>query len=68
MRVRIPSLQPIHLIFIVMKDSFKKIQSLADELAENADMSNGGGIIILAVNPNGEKGDPNSLVFIKGAF
>ena len=27
----------------------------------------GGGIIILAVNPNGEKGDPNSLVFIKGS-
>lgn len=49
-----------------MKDSFKKIQSLADELAKNADVSNGGGTIILASNPNAEKGEPNSVVFIKG--
>lgn len=27
----------------------------------------GGGIIILAVNPNGEKGDPKSIIFIKGS-
>lgn len=26
----------------------------------------GGGIIILATNPNSKKGDPNSLVFMKG--
>lgn len=26
----------------------------------------GGGIIILASNPNAEKGEPNSVVFIKG--
>lgn len=49
-----------------MKDSFKKIQSLADELAKNADVSNGGGIIILASNPNAEKGESNSVVFMKG--
>ena len=49
-----------------MKDSFKKIQSLADELAKNADLSNGGGIIILASNPEAEKGEPNSVVFMKG--
>lgn len=49
-----------------MKDSFKKIQSLADELAKNADVANGGGIIIMAANPNGKEGDPNSLVFMKG--
>lgn len=49
-----------------MKDSFKKIQSLADELAKNADVQNGGGIIIMAANPNGNEGDPNSHVFMKG--
>lgn len=49
-----------------MKDSFKKIQSLAEELAKNADVANGGGIIILATNPNSEKGEPNSVVFMKG--
>ena len=49
-----------------MNDSFKKIQSLADELAKNADVTNGGGIIILASNPNAEKGESNSVVFIKG--
>ena len=49
-----------------MNDSFKKIQSLADELAKNADVKNGGGIIILASNPNTEKGEPNSVVFMKG--
>lgn len=49
-----------------MKDSFKKIQSFADELAKNADVANGGGIIIIAANPNGKEGDPNSLVFMKG--
>lgn len=49
-----------------MKDSFKKIQSLADELAKNADVTNGGGIIIMAANPNGKEGDPNSIVFMKG--
>lgn len=26
----------------------------------------GGGIIILASNPNAEKGEPNSVVFMKG--
>ena len=31
------------LIYHIMKDSFKKIQSLADELAKNADVTNGGG-------------------------
>lgn len=30
------------LIYNIMKDSFNKIQSLADELAKNADLSNGG--------------------------
>lgn len=54
------------LIYNIMKDSFKKIQSLADELAKNADVSNGGGIIILASNPNTEKEEPNSVVFMKG--
>lgn len=49
-----------------MNDSFKKIQSLADELAKNADVKNGGGIIILASNPNAEKGESNSVVFMKG--
>ena len=49
-----------------MKDSFKKIQSLANELAKNADVSNGGGIIILAINPNAEKEESNSVVFMKG--
>ena len=49
-----------------MNDSFKKIQSLADELAKNADVKNGGGIIILASNPNAEKGEPNSVIFMKG--
>ena len=49
-----------------MKDSFKKIQSLAEELAKNADVANGGGIIILATNPNSEEGEPNSVVFMKG--
>jgi len=49
-----------------MKDSFKKIQSFADELAKNANVENGGGIIILASNKNAEKGEPNSVVFIKG--
>ena len=49
-----------------MKDSFKKIQSLADELAKNADVANGEGIIILATNPNGNEGYPNLLVFMKG--
>jgi len=49
-----------------MKDSFKKIQSLADELAKNADVTNGGGIIILASNPNSEEGESNTLQFIKG--
>lgn len=49
-----------------MKDSFKKIQSLADELAKNADVSNGGGIIILASNPHAEKEESNSVVFMKG--
>lgn len=49
-----------------MNDSFKKIQSLADELAKNADVKNGGGIIILASNPNAEKGEPNSVIFVKG--
>lgn len=49
-----------------MKDSFKKIQSLADELAKNADVANGGGIIIMAANPNGKEGDPNSIIFMKG--
>lgn len=48
-----------------MKDSFKKIQSLADELAKNADVTNGG-IIIIASNPNVEKEDPNTVVFMKG--
>lgn len=54
------------LINNIMKDSFKKIQSLADELAKNADVENGGGIIIMAANPNGKEGDPNSLTFMKG--
>lgn len=49
-----------------MKNSFEKIKSLADELAKNADVSNGGGIIILASNPNTEKGESNSVVFMKG--
>lgn len=49
-----------------MKDSFKKILSLADELEKNADVKNGGGIIILASNPNAEKGESNSVVFMKG--
>ena len=49
-----------------MKDSFKKIQSLAEELAKNADVANGGGIIILASNPSSEKGDSNAITFIKG--
>lgn len=49
-----------------MKDSFKKIQSLADELAKNADVANGGGIIILATNPNSEEGESNTLQFMKG--
>lgn len=49
-----------------MKDSFKKIQSLTDELAKNADVTNGGGIIILASNPNAEQGTPNTVVFMKG--
>lgn len=49
-----------------MKDSFKKIQSLADELAKNADVANGGGIIIMAANPDNKEGDPNSIVFMKG--
>lgn len=50
-----------------MKDSFKKIQSLADELAKNADVTNGGGgIIILASNPNSEEGKSNTLQFMKG--
>ncbi len=49
-----------------MKDSFKKIQSLADELAKNADVTNGGGIIIIASDPNVEKEDPNTVVFMKG--
>lgn len=49
-----------------MKDSFKKIQSLANELAKNADVTNGGGIIILASNPNSEKGESNTLNFMKG--
>ena len=49
-----------------MNDSFKKIQSLADELAKNADVTSGGGIIILASNPNAEQGVPNTVVFMKG--
>ena len=49
-----------------MKDSFKKIQSLADELAKNADVTNGGGIIILASNPHAEKGESASVMFVKG--
>ena len=49
-----------------MKDSFKKIQSLADELAKNADVANGGDIIILATNPNSEEGESNTLQFMKG--
>ena len=49
-----------------MKDSFKKIQSLANELAKNADVANGGGIIILATNPNSEEGESNTLQFMKG--
>ena len=43
MGVRVPSLrQDIHFKNFIMKDSFKKIQSLADELAKNADVANGG--------------------------
>lgn len=49
-----------------MKNSFEKIKSLADELAKNADVTNGGGIIILASNPNSEEGDANTIAFIKG--
>lgn len=49
-----------------MKDSFKKIQSLANELAKNADVGNGGGIIILASNPNSEEGESNAIQFMKG--
>ena len=54
------------LIYHFMKDSFKKIQSLADELAKNADVANGGDIIILATNPNSEEGESNTLQFMKG--
>lgn len=49
-----------------MKDSFKKIQSLAEELAKNADVTNGGGIIILVSNPNSEEGESNTIQFMKG--
>ena len=67
MRVRVPSLrQDIHFNNFIMKDSFKKIQSLANELAKNADVANGGGIIILAADPQTEEGKTNSVVFMKG--
>lgn len=52
-----------------MKDSLEKIRQLADELAKNADVTNGGGIIILACDPpNAEKGTVNSVVFMKGTM
>lgn len=61
-----PCGKTLTLIYHIMKDSFKKILSLVDELAKNADVANEGGIIVLATNPNSEKGDANGITFVKG--
>lgn len=48
-----------------MKDSMNKIQSLANELAENADVTGGECAIILAVNPVDDTAI-QSINFMKG--
>lgn len=48
-----------------MKDSMNKIQSLAKELAENANVTGGGCAIILAVSPDDDT-KPQSISFMKG--
>lgn len=59
MGVRVPSLrQDIHFKNFIMKDPFKKIQSLADELAKNADVANGGGHNYFGDQPEQQEGRP----------